>query len=220
MKLHRCFIPAGAAFAFFFVSGAEARNQEPAASEAIAPQTQPAEPSTLVLPARVRLRMTDGSRLTGELLRVEEGQAIVRTSASPRGAERVIALTDVKSAEVSRGKGPHVRRGAKVGAGVGGGALVLAVGAASAGGCEGPCIIYLAAGGLGGAAVGALVGASIGALRKTDLWEDIPISSLSAASSPAADDEAAAPAAARQMGFAIAPTIDHGVQARFSISWR
>jgi hypothetical protein len=228
MKLHRWPIHVCAALALFLGAGVEAQGQEQVASAEAAQEKQPAQPSTLVLPVRVRLRMTDGSRLTGELLRVEEGRVVVRdyelekvTEAgsvllSKEQSDKATPLAGLKSAQVSRGKHRHAGKGALIG-GLSGLAFVVVNTLGGGGGGESQGAII--GGGLG--AMGALLGAGIGALRKTDRWEDIPVSSLTATSPPVkADNELAEVSPDRQVRFAIAPTLDRGVQARLSISWR
>jgi hypothetical protein len=165
-----------------------------------------------VLPARVRLTLTSGSRLTGQLLRVEEGRVVLRTDVSPPEPEKVIPLAEVKSAQVSRGRHRNAGKGALIGlaTGLAGGIMV---GTSCEGDCAGPVFVAFGA--------GFVLGPVIGAFVKTERWSDIPVSSLTATSPPAKGDNALAETSPdRQMRFSIAPTIDRGVQARFSINWR
>jgi hypothetical protein len=223
MKTHRRLIHALAALSPFLAGGTEAQNQERVAREEAAQEQQPAQPSTLVLPARVQLWMTYGTRLAGELLRAEDGRVVVRIDASPPGSERTLPLAEVESAQVSRGRRGHGLKGFLWGAGIG-----FVAGGWWAGTyceCERADPSFEASDAIQGAIAGAIAlgvaGAVIGAFVKTDRWEEIPISSLSAASpSVKADNELATPSPDRQVRFALGPTIDRGVQARFSISWR
>lgn len=218
MKLYRWPIHVSAALALFLGVGVEAQGQEQVAS-AKAAQKQPATTNALTLPARVRLRLADGSRLTGELLRVDEGRVVVRIDAAPPEPERAIPLAEVKTAQVSRGRHRRVGRGALIGGSIG-----VVLGAVAGATCDGEgCgdAYWPIVGGSAFGALGALLGAGIGAFVKTDGWEEIPASSLRPASPPAkADNELAETSPDRQVRFAIGPTLDRGVQARFSVSWR
>jgi hypothetical protein len=221
-------IHVSAALALFLGAGAEARGQEQVASGEAVQEKQPAEPSTLVLPARVRLTMADGRRREVELLQLEPGRAIVRASnrdpdvVGVRIGTRIevgksIALTEVTSAEISHGSHGHAFKGFSLG-----GTIGFFSGFVLGGYCEGGCSISFGDRLGAGAVVGLLFGgfgALIGAVIQTERWSDFPVSSLTAASPPVKADKDL-PAADRQMRFAIGPTQDRGVQARFSISWR
>jgi hypothetical protein len=171
---------------------------------------------------RVRLTMADGSRLKADLVRVEEGRFIVRTT-ERISEERSIASTEVTRAEVSRGGHTRIRRGALVGLGVGvASTAVLGLICQDDWGQEGgeSCTGTTALGGLILIPGGAIAGAGIGGKRR-ERWAEVPVSSLGAASPPVkSDPDLPAVSPDRQVGFSIAPTNDRGLQARFSISWR
>lgn len=93
-----------------------------AAITGAAQEARPAEPvDTLTLPTRVRLTMTNGSRLRLELLRIEPGGLVVRRFERLTDPAWTIPLADVRAAERSRGgsRAKGALKGAGIGAAVG-----------------------------------------------------------------------------------------------------
>ncbi len=143
-----------------------------AASPGAAQEARPAEPvDRLALPTRVRLTMTNGSRLKVDLLRVEPGGLVVRKPGCLRELSFTVPVAEVSAAQRSLGR----RRGRAAGIGallgaVVGGAVLAASGCIDDEVYRGICLMILVP-------PPTLLGAGIGALSASERWEPVALPS-------------------------------------------